>query len=100
MSIRHVVTWKLAATDEAERTAHAREMRERLTALVGQIESIRHLEVGINSVYPENNWHVVLVSEFDDVAGLDAYQVHPLHQEIVTFVRSVTAERAAVDYEV
>ena len=36
----------------------------------------------------------------DDAAGLDAYQVHPAHQEVVGYVRSVAGGRSAVDFEV
>jgi len=41
---------------------------------------------------------VALVSEFADVEALERYQVHPAHQEVAAFVRSVVAERSAVDY--
>jgi len=42
----------------------------------------------------------VLVADFDSVADLEAYQVHPAHEEVVAYVRSVAAARAAVDIEI
>jgi hypothetical protein len=31
--------------------------------------------------------------------ALEGYQSHPAHQEAAVFIRSVTLERATVDYE-
>jgi hypothetical protein len=97
--IRHVVQWKLAAADEAARDADAREVQARLLALKGVVPSLRSIEVGINSLYPESNWHVVLLADFDSAEDLAAYQDDPRHQEAAAFVRSVVSARASVDFE-
>ncbi|RWZ50995.1 Dabb family protein [Labedella phragmitis] len=98
MTIRHIVTWKLAATDPQTRAEHAAGIAERLTALVGVVEEIRSLSVATNEAYPDRNWDVVLVSEFDDLDALDGYQKHPAHQEAAAYVGSVVADRASIDY--
>lgn len=98
MSIRHIVLWKLAADDADTRALHAEQMEERLMALPGQIDEIEHFEVGRNVAYPQTNWDIVLVSEFADVEALERYQVHPAHQDVAVFVRSVVAERAGIDF--
>ena len=98
MSIRHIVLWKLAADDADTRALHAEQVAERLLALSGVVEEIEHIEVGRNVANPQSNWDVALVSEFADVEALERYQVHPAHQEVAAFVRSVVAERSAVDY--
>lgn len=98
MSIRHIVLWKLAAEDADSRALHAEQIAERLLALPAVIAEIRRIEVGPNVAFPQTNWDVALVADFDDVEGLEAYQVHPAHQEAAAFVRSVVSERAAVDY--
>jgi len=100
MTLRHVVTWKMAATDPAERVEHARGVASRLEGLVGVVPSIRALTAGVNALAIEGNWDVTLIADFDDAAGLDAYQVHPAHQEVVGYVRSVSGGRSAVDFEV
>ncbi len=97
MTIRHIVTWKLASTDPAERAEHAAGIAERLTALVGVVEEIAALTVSSNIAYPEQNWDVVLVSEFADLDALERYQVHPAHQEAAAYVRSVVSDRASID---
>lgn len=98
MSIRHIVLWKLAADDADTRALHAEQMEERLMALPAQIDEIEHFEVGRNVAYPQTNWDIVLVSEFADVDALERYQVHPAHQDVAVFVRSVVSERAGIDF--
>jgi hypothetical protein len=97
MTLRHIVAWKLAADDQAARAAQAQEITDRLLALVGVVPTIGTMTVGPNVV--EGNWDVALVADFADRAALDAYQVHPVHQEVVAYVRSVVSDRAAVDFE-
>ena len=96
--IRHIVTWRLAAEDAAQRAADARSIQERLEALRGVVPAER-LEVGIDLGATEGNWHVVLVSDFATDAELAAYQSHPQHLEAAAFIRSVVAARGCVDYE-
>lgn len=98
MSIRHIVLWKLAADDADTRALHAEQIEERLLGLRAVIDEIEHLEIGRNVVSPQTNWDVALVSQFADADALERYQVHPAHQEVAAFVRSVVAERACVDY--
>jgi hypothetical protein len=98
--IRHVVTWKLAEQDAAQRAEQAAEVARRLNALDGVVPQLRSISAGANVAYPEANWDVTLVADFDSIDELEAYQVHPAHEEIVAFVRSVVASRVAVDFEV
>lgn len=100
MTIRHVVSWKLAAEDAAERQEHAAEVARRLHALPAQIPQILSLSAGVNVAYPEANWDVTLVADFATLEALEEYAVHPAHLEVVAYVRSVVASRASVDFEV
>ena len=96
MTILHIVTWKLSATDLADKAEHAAQMAARLGALVGVVDEIRSLRIGPD-VVGGANWDIALVAEFDDEAALGRYQVHPAHVAAGAYVRSVTAERMAVD---
>ncbi|WP_431074203.1 Dabb family protein [Microbacterium phyllosphaerae] len=98
--IRHVVTWKLAAEDTGERAEQAAEVARRLNALDGVVPQLRSISAGANAAYPDSNWDVTLVADFDSIAALEEYQVHPAHEEVVAYVRSVVASRAAVDFEI
>lgn len=99
MSIRHVVSWKLAASDSAVRAEQAAEVARLLNALDGVVPQLRSISAGPNMVYPDANWDVTLVADFDSVDDLEAYQVHPEHEKVVAYVRSVVESRVAVDFE-
>lgn len=94
--IRHVVSWQLAAADPAEKAAAAAGIQTRLEALVGVVDEIRSLRVGLD-VAGGTNWDVVLIADFDDLDAVTRYQVHPAHQAAGTFIRSVVSSRMAVD---
>lgn len=98
MTIRHIVAWKLAATDADQRVADAAGIKTRLLALDGVVPSLRAISVGADVLGGEN-WDVAIVADFDDVAGLRAYSDHPAHLEVVSYVRSVVSARVAVDFE-
>ena len=57
MTIRHVVTWKLAAEDVAERGAQAAEVARRLNALDGVVPQLLSISAGANVAYPELESH-------------------------------------------
>lgn len=98
MTIRHVVSWKLAETDPAVQSAQAAEIKSLLEALRGQIEGMSAIDVGINSVGPESNWNLVLIADYDDEAALAAYQVHPSHVAATGIIRGYVSERSCVDF--
>jgi hypothetical protein len=98
VTIRHIVAWKLATDDAEERALQSGRIRDELLALRSVIPGIVDLTVG-SDVVGGGNWDLAIVADFTDVAALEGYQVHPAHQEVVTYVRSVVSERAAVDFE-
>lgn len=100
MTIRHVVMWKMNGADATERAAQAAEVARRVNNLWGAVPQLRAISSGAEAAYPGDNWDVALVADFDSVADLEAYQVHPVHQELVVYVKSVAAARAAVDFEI
>lgn len=99
MTIRHIVTWQFAATDPAEKAEHAARATAALRGLVGVVDDIRSLETGTD-VVGGGNWDLAVLAEFDDADALGRYQVHPAHQEVAAFIRSVVSARACVDFEV
>ncbi|MBN1461569.1 MAG: Dabb family protein [Armatimonadetes bacterium] len=61
---------------------------------------MRHLEVGLDIGAARDSWDIVIYSEFDDRAGLDAYQAHPEHVKVAELIGEMRELRAAIDYEV
>lgn len=98
--IRHIVMWKLKAEDAEGKAASVAVIKAELEGLVPLIDELISLEVSPNAAYFETNWDVVLVADYDSVADLEAYQVHPEHVRAAAIVREHTSQRAVVDFEV
>jgi hypothetical protein len=98
MTIRHVVSWKLATTDPAERAEQAAAIKRGLESLPPSIPEILALEVGINALNPEANFDVVLISDFEDEDAVARYVAHPDHEEVAKYIKSVVGGRSAVDF--
>lgn len=99
--IKHIVMWKLQ--DEAEgktKKENALIIKEKLEALVGVIDEIKYLEVGIN-INEEDSmaYDACLITEFEDFDALNRYQVNPEHKKVSSFVRGVCVTRTIVDFE-
>ncbi|MDC7677288.1 Dabb family protein [Asticcacaulis machinosus] len=95
--IKHIVMWKLKDDNKAENAAKVKQVLE---GLQGKIDGLTLIEVGIDFSATGVSGDIVLYSEFTSREALDAYQVHPAHQEAAAFVRSVVSDRLMVDYEV
>jgi len=80
-------------------TADALEAKSRLEALTPQIDELRSLAVGLDVLRTESSYDLALVTTHDDVAGLLAYQAHPVHQEFLAWLKPRLAARAVVDAE-
>ena len=52
----------------------------------------------VAQLFEDVNADVVLIMDVDDLDSLEAYQVHPAHQEVAAYIRSVVASRHAVDF--
>ena len=97
--IRHIVSWKLKAEDEAGKAAATAEITRQLTGLVPLIPEILSLTVGAN-MNPEANFDVALVADYESLEALAVYQAHPAHLEAGAVIRELVSDRAAVDYQV
>ncbi len=96
--LTHIVCWKLADAPTPEGEAKIAAIVAGLESLVDVVPSIRTLRVGPTVVRGPNHWDLGLVVEFDDEAGLEAYQVHPEHRKVGAHIRSLVSEQATVDF--
>ncbi len=98
--IRHIVMWKLKEHAEgADRATNARKVKALLESLNGKIPGMRHLEVGVDFSATTQSADIVLYSEFDSRAALDAYHDHPAHAAVKDFVGAVRSDRMLADYD-
>jgi hypothetical protein len=86
--------------NETEKTAAATELLRRLNELPSKIDLIRKYEAGIDVRKLEWSYDISLVMDFDTMADLDAYTIHPAHQEFVAFNKDFSIAKVCVDYEV
>ncbi|WP_250451517.1 Dabb family protein [Caballeronia sp. ATUFL_M2_KS44] len=99
--LRHIVMWKLKDFAEgAERAENAQKLKAKLETCRSIVKGQGHFEVGTAQPGFDCTYDVVLVSDFDDKASLDAYQNHPKHVALKDFVAAIREARQCVDYEV
>ncbi|GGH50082.1 Dabb family protein [Microbacterium album] len=98
--IRHIVMFQLASSDPAEKDAQVARAKTELEALVGVVPGLRSMEVTRNGAYEGANMDFMLVADFDDLAALEAYQVHPEHEKVAAYIGTIRSGRAAIDFEV
>jgi hypothetical protein len=99
MTLRHIVVWKLATQDAAERAEQVERIAHDLRALRDVVPEILDLSIGPD-VLGGATADIGLVADFADVDALQAYQVHPAHQVIVGYLRPLVSGRMSVDFEV
>lgn len=93
--IVHIVMFKFK---EENRDANILKTKELLNALVGKIEKLVSLEVGINFDTEERAFDLSLYSKFNSKEDLNSYAVHSEHLKVVEFIKSVATESKVVDY--
>jgi hypothetical protein len=99
--IKHIVMWRLKEHAQGnDRATNAKLVKERLESMRGNIPGLLAIEVGIDFSATEHSADIVLYSEFESREALDAYQVHPEHEAMKSFVMDVRSERRIVDYQV
>jgi len=93
--ITHIVLFKLLNCTP-ERAAEARGV---LAGMAGKIPGLRHLEVGVDLVHSERSYDLALLARFDSLEDLQAYQVHPVHVDVLNYLQGVRQSAMVVDYE-
>ena len=94
--VTHIVFFKLK-----DRSAAAiAQAKEKLLSMDGKIDLLRHLEVGADIVRSERSYDLALVTKFDSMADLQAYQVHSYHAgEVIPYMKAAAESVIAVDYQ-
>ncbi|OBR67373.1 stress responsive protein [Paenibacillus oryzae] len=93
--ITHIVFFKLKDRSKASVDATAAVLRN----LEGKIDVLRYIEVGTDVLHSERSYDIALVTRFDSLADLDAYQVHPEHKKVIEHMSQVRESSVSVDYE-
>lgn len=95
--VHHIVMWQLRPEAEGRtKTENAQIIKDSLEGLIGQIPGLCSLLAGINENGGE--YDLVLTTEFQSMADLQAYDVHPAHQQVKSYIQKSAQSRVCVDF--
>jgi hypothetical protein len=93
--VTHIVLFKLKdrSPEAIGRTVQV------LRDMEGKIDELLYLEVGTDVVHSERSYDIALVTKFESLETLQAYQVHPVHKLVIEHIALVREASVSVDYE-
>lgn len=97
--IKHIVMWNVRGSSRDERLAHIALVKASFESIRGRIPGLVHLEIGVDSSRIDYACEVVLYSEFESQAALDAYAHHPEHLRVKAALSDLRTDRHQVDYQ-
>lgn len=98
--LKHIVMFKIKATEGKSVYENAVEAKERFNSVIENVPELKSGEVVINSAdAPDSNFTIALICDFENIEGLNAYQIHPAHVEFGKFIGTIKTDRACIDYE-
>ena len=96
--IKHIVMWDVRGDTPQQKAQGIERLRRSFESLRGRIPGLLHLEVGVDSSRIGYACDVVLYTEFESQAALDAYGTHPEHLRVKQEVGDLRIARHQVDY--
>lgn len=93
--ITHIVFFKLKDNSPEKVEVTAQVLRD----MEGKIEQLKSIEVGVDIIHSARSYDIALITKFDSIADLDAYQVHPVHKLVIEHMNEVRESSVAVDFE-
>lgn len=93
--IKHIVLFKLEDNSQANKE----DIKSRFLSMVGKIEVMKNLEIGINFSPEERAFDLSLMCDFETKEDLKIYAEHPVHVAIVTYLKSINTVTKIIDYE-
>jgi quinol monooxygenase YgiN len=98
--IRHIVMWNVRGATPEEKRVNIERLQASFHSLRGRVPGLLRLEVGVDTSRVDYACDVVLVSDFESQAALDAYASHPEHLRVKAEVGDMRTQRHQVDYAV
>ncbi|MGM0881229.1 MAG: Dabb family protein [Bacillota bacterium] len=93
--ITHIVCFKLK-DNSAENVARTAQV---LKDMEGKIEELKSIEVGTDVLHSERSYDIALITKFESMEALEAYQVHPVHKKVIEHMLQVREASVSVDFE-
>lgn len=94
--IKHIVFFKLKdrSPEQVAKTVAV------LRNMEGKIPQLLSVEVGADILHSERSYDIALTTVVASLEDLQAYQVHPVHKEVIVHINEVKELSIAVDYEI
>ena len=93
--LTHIVCWKYKPeTTEAEIETHI----AKLENLPNVISDVLSFNVGRDVLHLERSFDLGLVATYQNREALDAYTIHPAHQEVVGLGKRIAEKVVSVDF--
>jgi hypothetical protein len=96
--IKHIVMWNVRSESDDDHGSNITKLKTCFHSLRGKIPGLLHLELGADISRVNYACDVVLYSEFESQAALDAYAVHPEHLRVKRELGDLRIARHQVDY--
>jgi len=99
--IKHLVMWRLKENALGNtKPQNALLIKQRVESLMGKIDGLLKIEIGMDFSDTSSSADIALYSEFAGREQLDLYQKHPDHLAIVSLINETCDDRRIVDYEI
>ena len=93
--LTHIVCWKYKPeTAPEQRIEHIAKLKN----LPNVIPNITSFNIGADILHLERSFDTGLVAVYPDRAALDAYTVHPNHQEVANLGKQIAKKVVSVDF--
>jgi len=93
--LTHIVCWRYKPETSAEQRA---EHIAKLKNLPNVIPNITSFNIGADILHLERSFDTGLVAVYPDRAALEAYTVHPEHQEVANLGKRIAEKVVSVDF--
>jgi quinol monooxygenase YgiN len=98
--VRHIVMWNVRGDTPQAKADNVAKLRASFHSLRGKVPGLLRLEIGVDSSRVDYACDVVLVSDFESQAALDAYATHPEHLRVKQELGDIRIARHQVDYPI
>ncbi len=91
--IKHVVMWRFKNKSDIE-TA-----RKELEGMRGRVPAMLTIETGVDILNGPASYDLVLITEHEDRAALDAYQADSVHGKVKVVLGKLDSEMVVVNFQ-
>ena len=94
--IRHIVLFKIKDEFKDE----IPQLVENFYGMKGRIEGMLDLEAGADVLHSDRSYDLGLVTVFDSMESVQAYQTHPVHMPVRKRMHEVRSASVSCDFEI